>query len=284
MDGAGWYYRDGETTVGPVSRQRLAELEAERTIHESTPVRRSDGETWTALSDAFGALADDEPPPLPDGQPNAARTPNEAAEARSGQPVWSAGPTVVDGWAPEPVRPRRRFGARFIDTTVNFYLASALFGYVGFLLAPQSTERALAWLSAQSTLSTIVPRLLEPVGVTVLVGALNGLLMGTAGTTLGKFLFGVRVLDRDLRPLGAVAAWRRELDIWVRGLGFGIPVVTILLNLIAWRRLVKARTTVWDEGRFVVLYRPAGKGRILTTLGIVIFAASYFTALYFKLS
>jgi len=47
---------------------------------------------------------------------------------------------------------------------------------------------------------------------------------------------------------------------------------------------VKARTTVWDEGRFVVLYRPAGKGRILTTLGIVIFAASYFTALYFKLS
>jgi len=284
MDGAGWYYRHGETAVGPVSRQRLAELEAEGTIQESTPVRRDDDDNWTALSEAFGVVADDEPPPLPNGRPDAALDSGEAAghatEARSDLPAGSEGPIAVDDWSPEPVGPWRRFGARYIDTSVNIYLVSGLVGYVGFTLAPRSTERALAWLSAHETLSTFGTRVLAPVCVTMLAGVLNGLLMGTAGTTLGKWLFGVRVLDRDLRPLGALVAWRRELDVWVRGLGFGIPLVTIIVNLIAWRRLVKARTTVWDEGRFVVLHRPAGKGRILTALGVVVFVAIYVTARY----
>ena len=60
----------------------------------------------------------------------------------------------------------------------------------------------------------------------------------------------------------------RELLVWVKGLGFGIPVVTVVTLVMAYRRLDGDAITSWDDKLgLVVLHRP--RGTLQTVLGIV---------------
>ena len=102
---------------------------------------------------------------------------------------------------------------------------------------------------------------------------LNAALIGFTGSSLGKWLFGVRVVGQDGRPIGFGKALLRELFVWVQGMGLGIPVVNLITFWLSYSRLEKNGATPWDEqSRHVVLYRPQGPGQIIgVVVGVVLF-------------
>ena len=56
--------------------------------------------------------------------------------------------------------------------------------------------------------------------------------------------------------------------VWVNGLSFGIPVVTVVTLVMAYRRLDGDSITSWDDKLgLVVLHRP--RGTLQTLLGMV---------------
>ncbi|ANX03401.1 hypothetical protein PG2T_03795 [Immundisolibacter cernigliae] len=90
-------------------------------------------------------------------------------------------------------------------------------------------------------------------------------------TTPGKWLFGIEVANPDGEPLSSEDARRRSLDVWVKGLGLGIPIVLIVPMMLAYRRLTRTGTTLWDTSCHAVVthrsWTPARAiGAIATTL------------------
>jgi uncharacterized RDD family membrane protein YckC len=63
------------------------------------------------------------------------------------------------------------------------------------------------------------------------------ILLNVFGTTLGKVLYRIRLRDLEGKKFGFTIALKRSLAVWVRGFGFGIPLVTLITLLVAFRTL-----------------------------------------------
>lgn len=67
------------------------------------------------------------------------------------------------------------------------------------------------------------------------------------GATIGKWAFGIRVLDADGNRLSYGPALERSLWVLSTGVAFGIPFVILVSGFIAYKRLEKKGVTFWDE-------------------------------------
>jgi uncharacterized RDD family membrane protein YckC len=171
-------------------------------------------------------------------------------------------------WISEHAHPWRRYFARMLDNTVNGAIASFLLGFVLFILWPND---------AQAFFDTFAKnRALDTVAALMLAIPFNAILIGFTGGSLGKWLFGVRVLTADGRPSGIGRAFHREVVIWCKGLGLGIPIITFFTLLSAHRTLGKTGHTSWDEAlNTEILYRPKGFRQIIGAAlgGVVLLTA-----------
>ena len=106
----------------------------------------------------------------------------------------------------------------------------------------------------------------------------NAVLIGLTGSTLGKWLFGVRIVEPTGAVIGIRRALRRELLVWNWGMGLGLPLILTLAQLFAYRRLKEEDTTLWDHalGTEVRFRRPGFSQYLLAALGIVLLAALSF--------
>lgn len=90
------------------------------------------------------------------------------------------------------------------------------------------------------------------------------------GTTPMKAYFKIRVRNRDGSKLSGRQALRRTLNVWLRGLGLGIPVVSLVTQVTSCSRLTTRGCTVWDEsGGYVVSHRKIGIWRVALILLLV---------------
>lgn len=191
-----------------------------------------------------------EPGPAPG--PAAARAMDRAV-ATLPPPLPRIGPRLEvfdDGWQSTEPAPWRRYCARIFDITTLGAVGWEVIGLAIGTLAPALHTRlfdgALAPLLALVTL----PLLVIP---------LSALLLGTTGSTPGKWLFGTRITRRDGGAPGVGAMLRRELHAWVVGLGMGLPLVSLVTLLVARTRLVETHCTAWDAHQpWVVTHRPTG--------------------------
>jgi hypothetical protein len=91
------------------------------------------------------------------------------------------------------------------------------------------------------------------------------------GTTPMKAYFKIRVRNRDGSKLGGRQALRRTLNVWLRGLGLGIPLVSLITQVTSCSRLSTRGCTVWDEsGGFVVSHRIIGAWRVALVFLLVV--------------
>jgi len=86
-------------------------------------------------------------------------------------------------------------------------------------------------------------------------------LLSTFGTTPGKALLNIRLvppsLEGDRAPYAT--ALTRSLRVWWRGLGAGIPLVTLVTLLVAHRKLRRNGASSWDiDGGWRTVHRPVG--------------------------
>lgn len=176
------------------------------------------------------------------------------------------GTRAANGWSSLSPYPWRRWAARLVDGIV--------LGGLFWFMVPVGIA-----ITAPDVWFAIEPILYEPwfrfvegmISIAVLI-PVYAILIGASGLTPGKLLFGVRILNRDQRPIGFIPALVRELRVWVIGYALGIPLVALFAMWKSKTDLEDSRATYWDrEGRHVVYYRPEGAFQtLLAIVGIVI--------------
>jgi S1-C subfamily serine protease/uncharacterized RDD family membrane protein YckC len=165
-----------------------------------------------------------------------------------------------DGMAPgpgapaaTPVHPWARFWARSVDLVLFYALVVlAVPGWHGWAQVP---ARLLA--SILTPLAWTIP---------------EALLLSSLRTTPGKWALGLRVESADGERLEFGAAWKRAVQVWLRGLGAGIPILNLVAMGRAYLVLVREGRSTWDaeEGTRVAARawsRPARAGAALGAVG-----------------
>ena len=141
----------------------------------------------------------------------------------------------------QTVHPWRRYFARSFDLLLFSSIALVALVIVGYLVAADETD----WLIALSTNGWKGMVFSSVLGV-LLALPLMAASLSIVGTP-GKWLFGVRVRDSEGRRLGIGASFKREILVAVKGMGFGVPVVTAILMIMANLRLQSHGVTTWDQ-------------------------------------
>lgn len=92
---------------------------------------------------------------------------------------------------------------------------------------------------------------------------LDALLLARFGRSPGKALLGLRLVTKGGARLGYGAAIRRNLLLWVAGLGLTIPLISLAAMSFQGWRVANGEGTIYDAGRYRVEARPLGWGRWL---------------------
>jgi uncharacterized RDD family membrane protein YckC len=114
---------------------------------------------------------------------------------------------AANGWSSLSPCPWRRWAARLVDGIV---LASMIWLTipVGVMLTVPAAWLAIEWIIFEPWF----PLVEAMINLAVLI-PVCAILIGASGFTPGKLLFGVRVLNRDERPIGFIPALVRELRV-----------------------------------------------------------------------
>ena len=154
-------------------------------------------------------------------------------------------------------RPWVRFWARALDQLVAVALSVLLLTYfprplgdLGDVPFVMSVVMMFAWL------------------------LIEGVLLCTWGTTVGKTLMGVVVRRRDGGRLDFGTALRRSFSVWLRGMGLGVPVASLILLILGYQKLTRDGTTSWDRDAGCVV-RHERIGAVRVALLILCFAGLY---------
>jgi uncharacterized RDD family membrane protein YckC len=255
MEETGWYYfRDGGS-FGPESAKRLLELLEKGAIQRRTPVWREDRQQQP-LEVALGLP---EPPPLPESE-------SASSDLRNTIQARPAPPPFAGDYYDDDAHPWRRYFARMLDTTVG---AGVVFFLIGLILGALDQNAADAFTTA---LEKPELRIVQTILTCAIAIPVNALLIGLTGSSLGKWIFGIKVLRDDGQVLGFAAALRREVYIFIRGLGLAIPIVTLITLINAFRRLKDEGETSWDSEMYLkVLQRPDTPGQMIANLfGVIL--------------
>lgn len=239
-----WFYLQDDQAHGPFAESEIRARLRRGQLAADTRGWHDDAEGWLPLQRLLAAVA---PAPLYRGR-NVPLNWNDAA--------------------PHPVR---RYLARLVDIGALGLLAMSAVFLVLYTLAPDTGARFTR------ALDSTPGRSLDLLLTVVLSSLLAALPLGLTGSTLGKWLFGIRVVDADGHPIGVALALRREFRVLVQGLAMGLPFVSLLTLGLAYRRLVREGRTRWDQALDLhVRHRPLGPAQgLLAIAGLLAVAALF---------
>lgn len=91
------------------------------------------------------------------------------------------------------------------------------------------------------------------------------------GTTPGKMLLGMRVTKPDRSRLGFGEAFRRSVNVWFRGMGMYLGIVTVFTMVHAFNKLTRDGITTWDKHTgSVVVHTDPGAARIAIAVLVIV--------------
>lgn len=234
-----WHYMQGEQAVGPFSEQQIVSMIESGTISANVLVWHEGGETWRTAKDTFD-LKDIMPPPLP------------GKKFLNFSSVNNGFLQIKQGWITSHPHPWRRYFARLLDILIFGTTAFAALGVLLYSITPDFADRLFTSMEAPSG-----GALLDIVLTTFFASVLSAVCIGFTGRTIGKWFFGIKVTDPQNRPIGFKKAWKRELMVWARGLGLGIPIVSLFTTYSGYKNLMMHGQTTWDdELNLTVSYKP----------------------------
>ena len=269
---ADWYFAAEGAPDGPHNEEDIRSLFLSGRLNGDTLVWSEGMQQWAPLrlQEPFQNLRAP-PPPLPPQKPIVKDIPEPLAAAPvvekvKPEPVFMSGSSRApvmdepiasedkkpDGWG-EPIfvpaaerrelnqnSPWSRYFARALDLTITSYLAGL---GVGYALAYWAPNLYLQLVSQQAQVQNL---LLLPVAL-----ILNGIVTGIFGTTIGKSVMALRFtyLNGHLGLIGQIV---RELKVWIQGLAFGIPIVSIFSGVSQYRRVTRGLPASYDEGIVLV--------------------------------
>jgi|HubBroStandDraft_5_1064220.scaffolds.fasta_scaffold195044_2 hypothetical protein len=260
-----WYYLASGGSRGPEPMERLLELLESKTISPSTPVWKEGNADWQpielVLRDVGGS-----PPPLP-GHAQAAIQPL-APTIPAIDPQKLAGRFAFTDSSPHPWR---RYFARVLDTlsggTATWFLLNLLVAAVD-----QDTSKSIVQFSSDDQYKYLLSAV-----IILLASFPNALFIGLTGSSIGKWLFGIKVMSSSNSVLGFKVAFSREMIIFVKGWGLGLPIVYLFTMIAAYKNLKADGEATWDRDLgAIVTQRPSSTGQTLMSLtGAVLWLILY---------
>lgn len=219
-----WWYKDGGVETGPVTQAVLGEMVAQGRLAPDTAVWTSSMAGWAPI----GAQAE------------------FASGGAGGQ---DAAPAQAAGVLDYPMAsPWKRWCARMFDLWWETMLVGFAAGYV----LGQTSPAFLRWLDAPGG-GKLFGILCVPLAL-----LLDAALHAIAGNTPGKAMLGLHVGLVDGRRLGFVQQVWRNLGLWTRGLGLGIPLVTLVAMGRQHRYVKEGQPASYDGEGFRVRAKPIG--------------------------
>jgi uncharacterized RDD family membrane protein YckC len=220
-----WYYADGDKTVGPLTLADLRAILSRTPRAGSVLVWREGLEDW-AIAESVPELAAHlvKPPPLPPVRSTTVRVPP------TNLPI---GSEVTKGRA-KTLHPWRRYFARFFDISIfsmSFFIVLGVVFPEWFV----NTQNQ----SSNNYLYTFVTFAAYVV--------FEAIFLNTFGTTLGKLLYGIKLKVNGERQVQFSTALKRSMAVWIRGLGVGIPIITLITLIVAYQTLMKDGEASWDR-------------------------------------
>ncbi len=258
-DQAAWYYIRNGGSAGPEALKRLLELLDEGAITRQTLVWQQGAAEWQPLESALG-LSTEGPPPLPGKPPGMPPLP-AAVDAPMVAPLLSHN---YPDFSPHPWR---RYFARMLDTTVGASLTMFLLGAVLFVIDEPTFKGFIEFLNKPES------RLVETLIYVVAAMPANAILIGFTGSSLGKWIFGITVSHLDSQPIGFRLALQREALVWWRGMGLGLPLISLFTLVNSFGTLRDEQKTSWDRELLLkVVHRPdSTRQTVLNFFGILLF-------------
>ena len=234
-----WFFLQGTKQVGPFTRDQIHSLFESASIHWDTLVWRPGCPDWTPLStfEEFGDPSQRKPATSAghDGSTLPDTLPQPLAVQEGPPPLINA-----QQWVDETPHPWRRFFARYLD---YLFWGTATMFVLGVALAITDME---SYEKLNAVLDGPHGDLIATVLSIVLAAIANSVLIGLTGGNLGKWLFGICVLDGSDRPIGLLRSFQREGRVILQGMGLFIPIASLVTMIVAYRRL-KDGATSWDR-------------------------------------
>ncbi|MDD2715174.1 MAG: RDD family protein [Candidatus Wallbacteria bacterium] len=229
-----WYYHESGQQKGPIAEDEFKKLFVNGSLNANTLVWSEGLKEWQEAHTIDNLIpVSFVPPPLPTTVSQ--ETPTLCVYVPSGPQV----------------RPFVRFSARLIDMILYSFLSGLILQR--FYPTLLSIDENLLGLILLFFYIFIEPCMLSSIG-----------------TTPGKALFNIRLRKIDGTKLNLLEAFMRAFRVWIRGLGFGFPLITLFTINHAYNKLTKEGITSWDkEGGFHVSHKLVGAGRVL--MAIIIF-------------
>jgi len=247
-----WYYLQNGRSLGPFSKDQLIHLAFSGAIPTETLVwTSSQDQEWKSLSEAFN-LNDELPPPLP----------NKQIHSTLGSTITTS-QSNLDSNAPHPWR---RYFARQLDNIANGTVMWMAIGMTLASVAPTEANRFFSFISDPKN------KFVDIFLTCLIVPFANAAFIGFTGGSVGKWFFGIKVVDQAERQIGYSLALKREFLVWMYGLGFGIPLVSFFTALHQKSQLEKNRISSWDKDlNLRVVYRENGAlQHLLSIVGVVL--------------
>ena len=93
------------------------------------------------------------------------------------------------------------------------------------------------------------------------------------GTTPGKELLNISIAKESGDTNFTYSeSLKRSLKVWAYGWGCGIPIITLITELVSYKRLMRDKKPSWDsEERFVISHGKIGNIRIFIYVLITLF-------------
>jgi hypothetical protein len=212
-----WFYIESGQQRGPVSESGLKQLLETRRIPASTLIWSEGIQEWSPVGNFEEFALSPYAPP---------------ATASDPEFDWSqykpSGPQF---------RPWVRYWARTLDTLIFGAVLAAVLEFT----APRVLE---------------MPDTLFGITSAALYNLIEPALFAAFGTTPMKALLKVRVRNADGSKLSYSRALRRTINVWIRGEGMGIPVISLVTQITSYSRLNNNRRMSWDaDGGFSVTHQ-----------------------------
>ncbi len=264
-----WFVAVSSECKGPFTEGQLQAMITQGSVSRSSLVWCIGMSTWAPASSTALNVLFDLPPPLPvsesaieppidtlDVSPVAA-VPAEIAVKLSTRPD-TAPPSVAiseSEWSSTP-RPWMRYFARSLDV-----------GFGGVALG-----EAAGWIIPRELYGNVV---LINIAAVILMAAAEPFFLSAWGWTPGKILFCVRVRNAGGGLMSFSDGYRRSWAVAVRGMGLGIPVISLFTLIGSYNRLTTLGITTWDEiGQFTVTHKDLGFMRsAIIVIAMIIVAA-----------
>ena len=166
-------------------------------------------------------------------------TPNPARfdpATQSSQPLTPQTPRPAP--SSEGLHPWRRFLARNVDLLTGGMAIVLAFSFIFGATFPDSVDAYVALLENPLIAGVILYSLWIPI---------ESAFLAAIGATPAKWIFGIRILNASGGRLSFGQAFERTFGVWVKGEGFGIPLVTLFTRLAAYNHLQKTGSTTWDK-------------------------------------